>query len=324
MRTRSRFLPVAASLALLLTAVPVAQAQEESPAASPSPFCAVLTPEEIASTLGIEVSVSDSTDVDCTYQADFESGVFLLVNVRHEDGTVEELKEFFTDHTDVTVAGRPAILALDATLLFVGLDDGLFTVQLVGSPAEGIDQAAAITSLAETALPRLASIPLPTAEPEPSAFPMPSFVGDPELVALFPATLGGAPLEIQSLTGQELAASGDPEDMASVEAALAAFGKTMDDMSFAFGFSADGSIVAIRVKDVDALAIFEQLLPLLLEGVDEPVQTRTTIAGKSVVKVTDGPDTDGADAQYLYPKDDVIWQVIATEPVLTEAFTGLP
>jgi len=325
-RTRSRFLPAAASLAcaLLLAAAPVVQAQDGTPAASPSPFCAVLTPDEIATTLGIVVSVTDSTDVDCTYQADVDSGAFLLVNVRHEDGTVADLKEFFADYADVTVGGRAAILAPDATLLFVGLDDGLFTIQLVGAPVEGIDAAAAITALAETALPRLGSIPLPTREPEPSEFPMPSFVGDPELVSLFPATLAGAPLEIQSLTGRELVESGDPEDMATVEAALAGFGKTIDDMSVAFGFAPDGSIVAIRVKGVDAPAILEQLLPLLLEGVEDPVQTPTTVAGKPVVKVTDGLDVDDANAQYLYPQGDVIWQVIAAEPLLTEAFTALP
>lgn len=325
MRTRSRLLPAAISLAcsLLLIAAPAALAQEESPAASPSPFCAVLTSDEITTALGVEVSVTDSTDVDCTYQADFESGAFLLVNVRHESGSVEELKEFFTDYTDVTVGGRPAILAPDATLLFVGLDQGLFTVQLVGAAAEGIDQAAAVTGLAETALPRLASIPLPTPEPEPSEFPMPSFVGDPELVSLFPATLAGEPLEIQSFSGAEIRSFGDTDAMAQVEAALTEAGKTFDDLSLAFGYNMSGGITAIRIKGMDTASVLDRLLPLLLESIEDPVQTPTEVAGKPVIKVTDAQNAD-APAQYLYPRGEVIWQVTAEEPMLTEAFTALP
>jgi len=325
MRSRSRFLPAAASVAcaLLLLAGPVALAQEESPAAPPSPFCSVLTAEELGPVLGVEMSVESSSDLDCTYQADSSTGAFLFVNVRREDGTVEELKEFWTDYADVTVGGRPALIAPDATLLFVGLDDGLFTVQVIGSVGEGVDQAAAVTALAELALPRVATIPLPTPEPEPSEFPMPSFVGDPELVSLFPTTLGGEPLEIQSFSGAEIRMFGDADALAQVEEALTAAGRTFDDLSLAFGFNQSSGLTAIRIKGMDVASVLDQLLPLLLENVDDPVQTPTEIAGKPVIAITDGQNAD-APTQYLYPKGEVIWQVTAAEPVLTEALSALP
>ena len=284
----------------------------------------MLTPEEVSTALGIDVTVSDSTDLDCTYQADFNSGAFLLVNVRHEDGTLADLREFFSDYEDVTVGGQEAIIAPDASLLYVDTGDGMFTVQLVGTPADGIDAAAAVTSLAELALPRLADVPLPTPEPEPSDFPMPSFTGDPDLAALFPTTIGGEELTTQTLSGTELAATGDPEQMQPVVDALAGLGKTLDDVSLGFAFGGTASIQAIKIDGVDANAILTDFLPLLLTDVSDPVQAPATLSGKSVIKVTDGPDEEGADTRWIYAHDDVIWQVVADEPDLSEAFAALP
>ena len=113
--------------------------------------------------------------------------------------------------------------------------------------------------------------------------------------------------------------------MVAITAGLAAIGKTLSDMSIAFASAGNGEeISAIRVKDVDAASIEPQLLPLLLSNMSNPVQTPGTVAGKNVIKVTDGPDSPEATAIYLYAHDDTIWDVQATEPDLTEIFTNLP
>jgi hypothetical protein len=244
--------------------------------------------------------------------------------VRHEDGTLEELKAFYTEFEDVTVGGAPAIIGPDGGLLYVQTDRGLFAVQVVGTVAEGVDQAAAIVSLAETALPRLAGIPLPTPEPEPTGFPMPSFTPDAELEALFPAQLGGEDLEIQSLSGRDLEALGsDPEQVARVEETLAGYGRSLDDVSLAFGFAPGAQLSAIRIRGVDAREILDSFLPLLLTEADDPVQEPMEIAGKPVIKVTEGEDEFTA-TQYIHASGEVIWQITAEEPVLSEAVGALP
>lgn len=329
MRSRTRRLAAVASLssALLLAIAPVSHAQdasgEPSPAASPSAFCSILTAQEVSEAAGIDVTISapDSSGTNCTYQADFTSGSFFLLDVRVDEGTLQDFKDFFPDVTDVTVGGAEAILSEDATLLFIGLDSGILTLQMVGSVGEGVDQAAAIQALGALALPRVADIPLPSPEPEPSDF---SFEGDPELAALFPAQLGGEDLEVQTVKGQELVdMNGDPETLAPLIDALAAMGKTIDDVSVGFGFSGAGALTAIRIAGADARSALEGLLPVILTDVVEPVQETVDIAGKQVIKVSDGADAE-APAQHVYASGEVIWLVAADEPALSEVFATLP
>jgi hypothetical protein len=115
----------------------------------------------------------------------------------------------------------------------------------------------------------------------------------------------------------------DPEQLARVEEALAGYGRSLDDVSLAFGFSPAAQISAIRIAGVDASAILESFLPLLLQDAEDPVREPVEVAGKQVIRITEGGD-DSADAQYIHASGDVIWQVVADEPALTEAFTALP
>jgi hypothetical protein len=329
-RSRTRRLAAVASLssALLLAIAPVSQAQdpsgEPSPAATPSAFCAVLTADEVTEAVGVDVAISapDSSGINCTYQADFATGSFFLLDVRVDEGTLQDFKDFFPDVTDVTVGGAEAVLSEDATLLFIGLDSGILTLQVVGSVGEGVDQAAAIQALGALALPRVAAIPLPTPEPEPTDFPMPSFAGDPELVAMFP-DLGGEPLDIQSFSGPEIQMMADPEIMVTVEETLSGAGRTIEDLSLAFGFNEGGALTAIRVRGADASALLDAFLPLFNDTVEDPVMTPTDIAGRSVIEVTDAANED-APAQYILASGEVMWQVTAEEPALSEVIGALP
>ncbi len=117
-------------------------------------------------------------------------------------------------------------------------------------------------------------------------------------------------------------------------------GKTIDDLSIAFGsFPTEdsfGDITAVRLKGADIAQFKDDLLPLLFNDVLDPQQTPTIIAGKNVIVVTDGPlespspsaSVDpyavGTDRAYMYPKGEVLWFVSADEPALTEVFQKLP
>ena len=102
--------------------------------------------------------------------------------------------------------------------------------------------------------------------------------------------------------------SSDNEATAAFLAALTANGKTMDDVSIATGYNANygSGLFAIRIAGGDA-TVFG---PLLLATMDpESTQAPAQIAGKDVTAVT-----TGTTVQYVYPKNDVVWAVTATEP----------
>ncbi len=87
------------------------RAQEASPAPTASPFCAILTPAEVTAAIGLDVTIGQSLDDFCSYDA--SNGVTSLT-VQHDTGAtkVADLKPYFTDATDTTVAGRPGLLVL--------------------------------------------------------------------------------------------------------------------------------------------------------------------------------------------------------------------
>jgi hypothetical protein len=345
-----------AVLALMLAVSSAGLAQDatdgpnatDGPAATPSPFCSVLTADEASSALGVPLTVGTSSETDCSYDADFTtSGVSL--NARREDGPItdDDPKSYFPDGVDLQVAGHQAYYVADGTntILFVdeGSNDQLFVLQLFGTTPDSIDVQAALTSLAEAGLPRLAGIPLPA---EPSIAPEASYLGDAELEALIPTEIQGVPVDIESMSGADILAQADPSDTSTqdllqqLQDALAAKGKTMDDLSIAFASFATedafGGITAVRLKGADIAQLTDDLLPLLLNDVLDPQQTPTTIAGKPVIIVTDGPlespspsaSVDpyavGGDRAYMYPKGEVLWFVSADEPALTEVFQKLP
>ena len=136
---------------------------------------------------------------------------------------------------------------------------------------------------------------------------------DASLEALFPTTLGGTDLAVQSLAGEDAVL--DPEDRPAVAEALGSLGKTYEDLTGAVAISPAGIILAYRVTGTDASAF----LPLIM-GVMVPDAElgETQVGGKDVTLVgTDAPF-------YAYASGDVLWLVQAQEPALTEAIEALP
>ena len=315
-----------ASLAVVasLGVAPVAHAQD--PAATPSPFCAILTPDEVSAALKVKVVVSTTpsiSDNTCSWDAADSSYTSLLVSV--VPGVIDaDLRAGWHDYTDAVVAGQPALLAPDGTGLFVQTDQGLLMVDLIGVVGDGAKAIEAIPALGAIAFGRLPSIPLATPTPAPTEAPAPSFGGAADLVAMFPTTIGGQPVTPMAITGQQIGlAITDPTRLKLITDGLTAVGKTLDDVDIAI---AGSTLIAIRVHGASATDALTALLPFLEASATDPVMAMASVAGKAVLKITDGPDspTATAGAVYIYPKDDVLWAIKATDPTLTEVLTALP
>lgn len=345
------------SLALCLPSAvlaPVALAQDPSPEAAPvetpgvdvepvdapSALCAVLTPEEASAALGVTLAYGSSSDTDCSWDSDFVTSDISLLLARDVGDFELDAQEVFPDGVETEVEGRPAWYTAEGLALFVDLGDGmLFTIELFGTPPDGVDVRSVLTDLATLALPRLAAIPVPTDVPEPSS------AGDPVLRALIPSAVGDAEMVVDVYTAQDLVADTDPDDPdaeASIDdlrSLVGEHGKGLEDVSFANAYfateTAYGDLFAIRVAGADVAGFQDQLVDLVLQ-LDDPVRTPATIAGREVTAVTDGglatgspdPSADPFDLplppSYVYAAGDVLFIVSADEPQLSQLFELLP
>ncbi len=322
-----------AAAALLAGMAPGALAQDPSSSPAVPQTCGVLTADEVSSALGETVTIASGGDVDCEFDTDSSSGRFLSLFTSMDTGTAARLRDIMcpADATpdpssgpcaiDLTVAGQPAVYlgdALGGTLLYAEMGTGgLLNIQLVGDVADGIDAQAAMTGLAELAVPRAAAMPQASL---PSDAPVPSFTPDTALEALFPTDIAGQPLTVQSLSGGDVSA-GVPQGFLD---ALSGIGKTISDVSVAIAYggsdpSSGLAITALKVAGADMVALKPQVLPALFEGQDVTEGGTQQLSGKDVTTaVVDGTTS------YLYPHDDVLWIVTADEPALTEVFRKLP
>jgi hypothetical protein len=112
----------------------------------------------------------------------------------------------------------------------------------------------------------------------------------------------------------------DPETSARIEELLAANGLAVSDIAIGFGTSPDldGSITAIRFPGANAMDFLDIMISSTTAtqgGEPSPAQ----VAGKDVTKITSESQTS-----YVYPQGDVIWLVVAEEPLLSQIFEALP
>ncbi len=306
---------------------PGVAAQDPSPVATPSPMCGVLTADEVSTALGLPLAVTTSDDNGCSYETDFNTGEILSLSSRRDTGTIEDFKTAFGAGEAIEVGGQAGIYLPDSfsSLMFIEAPDtGVYTLQLVGTPKDGVDVKAALLSLAALALARLSAAPVVT---EPPSAPRVTFTPDKDLEALFPTQVTGLPVTIQSMSGSDLTTDGAVPP--ALLQALTALGKTISDLSIAYGYYTDangtgGLISAFQVNGVQMSDLMDVLVPLVLDGQTPASQTQKQIGGKDVTVIKAAADTPDSELQYLYPKDDVLWVVQAPEPGLTEVFTNLP
>jgi hypothetical protein len=317
---------------------------EIEPVESPTPFCDVLTPEEASAAFGVTLTYGSSSDTDCSWDADFVTSDISLIAARDIGDLELDAQAIFPDGVTLDVGGHAAWYAPDDLVMFVDVGDGLlFTLEVYGTPAEGLDLQAALSDLAALAVPRLAAIAVP---PEPSEVPEPTFEGDPVLQALFPDAVGDAPMEVEVFSGSDILAGADTEDpeaqamIADLQALLSAHGKTFDDVSIAEGYfetedAAVGDVIATRVAGTDITDFEDELIAYWLPY-EDPQRTPMTIAGREVTAVTDGPPATGSPdpsadpfalplpPSYVYAAGDVLFIVSADEPELSQLLELLP
>jgi hypothetical protein len=313
------------------------------PEGTPTVFCSILTADEASSAIGVPLTVGSSSDTDCSWDSDFQTSDISLLGARDQGDLELDAKEVFPEGHALTVGGQDAWYSPDGLALFVDVGNGLmFSLELFGTPPDGLDLEKTLSDLATIALPRLATVPVP---PEPTDEPQPSYLGDPVLQALIPQSVGDAPVVVDVYSGSDLVADTDPTDpdaqqnIKDLQDVLSAHGKTIDDVSFANGYfateSAYGELFAVRVAGADITTFEDELIALVLP-MDDPQRQTGTVAGKQVTIITDGPLPTGspdpsadpfdlpAPPSYVYPSGEVLWIVSADEPQLTQLFQLLP
>ncbi len=299
---RPRAILAVAMAFALVTGGSAAQAQSDDPVAVA--FCSLYTPEEIESVLGTALAATPSGD-ECTWST--PGGGLTTASVSWYDSTIADHKAVWPEGTDHTIGGRTAWFSPGMFLqeMLVELDAGL--LHLIVTGYEG-DVEAALVELAELAVTRADSLVPPAPDPT-----LPPMDADPELEALFPSTIGGEPVVVQSMAGAT--AISDAEGVAAVNAALASQGKTIDDVTFAIAVISNGGLTAIRVAGADASAFAAAILAGTQGAVPEMVPMQ--VAGKDVFHLP-------AAQSYAYPAGDVLWVVSFEEPLLSEVLTALP
>ena len=292
------------ALAMTLAVAPAAQAQDG--------FCALLTEAEVGQAFGDPVVAEPSFD-GCTWSSDDAEGFFAFVSAYWDSLPMAERQASTTTGQPLTVGGHEAFYEPDFYTLYVQLDQGVLAIS--GRVEQG-DSLAPLRQLGEVAVGRAAQLPAP-ATPEPA----PSFKADEELAGLFPESVGGQPLQVQTASGEDIfLQSEDTEALQQIEELLVANGLTPSDLSIGIGYPADmsSSVSALRFPGVEASAFVDGVITSIGGG-EAAERSDAQIAGKDVIKLTIGELV-----QYLYPKDEVIWAVTAQEPTLTEIFEALP
>jgi hypothetical protein len=195
--------------------------------------------------------------------------------------------------------------------------------------------ALAVTACAggDAATPSATPDPTPAATPEPTedsaagspgAFPSFDLDGDPELASRFPDTVGGEPLQLQSLGGDAFAAAGpDPvfDDF------LEAIGAEATDVSVAFGGALIGDETltagAFRVRGASEDELEREFIAASEEAGEVPELTQETIGGKDVWTATD--ETDGVSVQvFVYTSGDTLYFLTGSLEHATELLEALP
>ena len=185
----------------------------------------------------------------------------------------------------------------------------------------------ATTPSPATPEPTPAATPEPTEEgpaASPGAFPSFDLDGDPELAGRFPDTVGGAPLQLQSLAGDAFAAAGpDPvfDDF------LEAIGAEASDVSVAFGGALIGEETltagAFRVRGASEDELEREFIAASEEAGEVPDLSQETIGGKDVWTATD--ETDGVSVQvFVYTSGDTLYFLTGSLEHATELLEALP
>jgi hypothetical protein len=143
----------------------------------------------------------------------------------------------------------------------------------------------------------------------------PGTTAAPGLAAMLPASAGGLEFVTSSFTGEDLEGMGVSLDTAELEAIAEAAGVTLADVEVAEARPVDASksgvVLAIRIPGANPKEIVEATF-----SASAALQLRT-IGGKSAYEVA----SSGLNI-VVYPKDDIMFQVLGAPADLTEAIVA--
>ncbi|MET0772069.1 MAG: hypothetical protein ABWZ82_03210 [Candidatus Limnocylindrales bacterium] len=320
------------ALATTILAAPVAAQDETFPPEEslPPPVCDILTADEVSAALGETLTLAYGESTWCQFEAAPERILGLYTSIA-EGVTRQEMIEVLCSAPESPAPGASvAPCGLEVPVgtstgsyisdsfggrLFVDVENGdPLDLQLVGELAEGVDKLAAMTALGALALPRLGALPDPTAEPTEAAVEQ-----DGELAALFPADVAGSALTVETRRGESALVDSEPGIREVMLAALAAQGASIEDLSIGYGFGDTAQIIALRVRGADIRPYVQDLLGAFISGPVPSMTPQGVAPGKDVSSIT----ADGQQV-FVYPKDDVLWLVVADGAALIESFAELP
>jgi len=169
------------------------------------------------------------------------------------------------------------------------------------------------------------AVPTPTAASSGAALPSLNLPSNAkELEALLPDSLGGVKLVKASYKGSDFLNSANSNE--EFKTWLTSVGKSLDDVSAAFGFAASGTsgsaIFAFRVQGVDNGKLIDAFKTSAAQGSSAMTWTSANVGGKNVQQAQD-PDTKST--VYLYGTADLLFFVTTNDPaVAQEALSHLP
>jgi hypothetical protein len=138
-----------------------------------------------------------------------------------------------------------------------------------------------------------------------------------DLEAMIPSTVGSITFQKTSFDGASIPLSGTPFDNSKVDPVLSKYGKTVADLRFAMGISTSATgvtmVYALQLRGVPA-SEFMTALDSSTTSTD-----KITLGGKTVYGTT------GAGmSSIMYPKDDVVFMVIASDKDVAAIVAALP
>lgn len=308
MMLRRRALALLAIPALVATVAfaPAVAAQDGSPAASVAPvMCPLIAAAEVGTAFGATDMVANTgSPFYCSF-----GNASLSVSLSLQPATpLDTVKADNADGSALTVAGHDAWLGADGLNLWADANGSLLEVSVYGATA-GPSVQTALTSIAATAI---ANAP---AGPDPAAVAA--------LSAFIPKTIDDSPVTVNTITGAMLSSfmdATDPEVKALVDA-LAAQGKTFDDVLMAAASvesDSDLGILVIQVKGADASQL---LLPLVTgisgDAITDPVTTKE-VGGKTVTVIPIDPGILG------YASGDIAFYANGSDTFVADFFGSLP
>ena len=272
-------------------------------------LCALFSKAEVRDAIGVPMDArADPTFHSCTWGTTDSGDPERYLDLGWHVITWEDLVAVSPDLPEMTVAGRAALWDPVSQALSLDLDQGALALS-VNEIAHRNDWQAALTGLGELAVDRAATL---TGPPPPDA----------DLVALFPAAIGGEDLLMQAAYVDKEFPGGRDARGKALRSALKAADKALGDVSMASGQVPDAGVylAALKVAGADAADFTETAIGWSIPGggwTAEPPE----FANGTVHAVT---FNDGSYTRYFYPKDDIVWIIDAAEPALSEILAALP